>query len=77
MASPVRSATFEADKPEPESPKVIATAPTDLPDEELRLKTKQEEDSEGESKDREDDIYADKVLQCSIENKDACLMCSG
>ena len=23
------------------------------------------------------DIYADAVLQCSIENKEACIMCSG
>jgi len=35
---------------------------------------KQEEDVDA---DREGDIYADAVLQCSIENKDACVMCSG
>ena len=26
---------------------------------------------------RDEDIYARKVLQCSIENKEACLMCQG
>ena len=40
-------------------------------------KSSQDEDAEDSSKDREGDIYADKVLQCSIENKEACVMCSG
>ncbi|KAI9671810.1 MAG: ribonucleotide-diphosphate reductase subunit rnr1 [Alyxoria varia] len=40
-------------------------------------KSRQEEDAEDSSKDREGDIYADQVLQCSIENKEACVMCSG
>jgi ribonucleoside-diphosphate reductase subunit M1 len=35
---------------------------------------KQEEDADPE---REGDIYADAVLQCSIDNKEACVMCSG
>lgn len=35
----------------------------------------QEEDEKEEE--RDEDIYAQKVLQCSIENKEACLMCSG
>jgi ribonucleoside-diphosphate reductase subunit M1 len=35
--------------------------------------------SKKEGKDEEEvgDIYADAVLQCSIENKEACIMCSG
>ena len=40
-------------------------------------KVDQEEDEGKISQDREGDIYAEKVLQCSIENKDACVMCSG
>jgi ribonucleoside-diphosphate reductase subunit M1 len=32
---------------------------------------------EGEDEEEVGDIYADAVLQCSIENKDACIMCSG
>ncbi|KPI41330.1 Ribonucleoside-diphosphate large chain [Cyphellophora attinorum] len=60
------------------SPKVLATDPVDTPDldEELGAKKTQEEDEE-ESEDREGDIYAQKVLACSIENKEACMMCSG
>ncbi|GAB1217591.1 ribonucleotide-diphosphate reductase subunit rnr1 [Aspergillus terreus] len=37
----------------------------------------QEEDGSKESSERESDIYSQKVLQCSIENKEACLMCQG
>ncbi|KAF2431954.1 ribonucleoside-diphosphate reductase subunit large [Tothia fuscella] len=37
---------------------------------------KEEQEEDGDSE-REGDIYADAVLQCSIENKDACVMCSG
>jgi ribonucleoside-diphosphate reductase subunit M1 len=37
-------------------------------------KTSSEEDSTGTN---EQDIYAQKVLQCSIENKEECVMCSG
>lgn len=46
-------------------------------DEEDKHDGKQEEDSVGGNEKREGDIYADKVLQCSIENKEACVMCSG
>lgn len=86
--TPKRSAmevpTFKADQEEGESPKLVAAeAATGLPDEELPqpalkdTKPKQEEDADEESKDREGDIYADAVLACSIENPDACIMCSG
>lgn len=34
-----------------------------------------EEDIKEEEEDG--DIYAEAALQCSIENKDACIMCSG
>jgi ribonucleoside-diphosphate reductase subunit M1 len=37
-------------------------------------KTSPEEDSDETN---EQDIYAQKLLQCSIENKESCLMCSG
>ena len=37
----------------------------------------QEEDKESESKEREGDIYAEAVLACSIDNPEACVMCSG
>jgi ribonucleoside-diphosphate reductase subunit M1 len=37
-----------------------------------------EEAAEGETEGKsEEDIFSDKVLQCSIENKDACIMCQG
>ena len=35
------------------------------------------EKKEGGDEEEVGDIYADAVLQCSIENKDACIMCSG
>lgn len=78
--------TFKADIDEGNSPQLLATDPSgtltptskddELPELASAKKT-QEEDSEDVSKDREGDIYADKVLQCSIENKEACVMCSG
>ena len=89
--SPMKAPTFKADVEEGDSPKLLVVdAPKSngvevvkLPeplvgdDNNNTVKEKQEEDSENESKDREGDIYADKVLQCSIENKEACMMCSG
>jgi len=74
---------FKADAEEGESPKSLATEPTGAPpkDEQLpepALKVgKQEEDVTGKSEEREHDIYADAVLQCSIDNKEECMMCSG
>ncbi|KAF9738463.1 ribonucleotide-diphosphate reductase subunit rnr1 [Paraphaeosphaeria minitans] len=70
---------FKADVPEGESPKVIAVESTGkLPDDEAlpEAASTQEEDGK-ESTDREGDIYSDAVLACSIENKEACIMCSG
>ena len=59
---------FQADAEEGDSPKVLATDPVNLPSkqelpEPMENGVKQEEDTE-ESKDREGDIYAQKVLQC-------------
>ncbi|KAK6347578.1 ribonucleotide-diphosphate reductase subunit rnr1 [Orbilia javanica] len=73
---------FKADQDEGESPRLLTTSPPVGPhaDEELgskKLAALQLEDVEQESEDREGDIYAQKVLQCSIENKEACMMCSG
>ena len=62
--------TFKADVAEGDSPKTLATDPLGVPDKEQELPdpavngVKQEEDSEDVSKDREGDIYADKVLAC-------------
>jgi len=73
------SKPFKADVPEGESPKVIAAESTDkLPDDEAlpEAASNQEEDGK-ESADREGDIYSDAALACSIENKEACIMCSG
>jgi ribonucleoside-diphosphate reductase subunit M1 len=57
----------------------VDTAPDNgqLPDEALDGKDNQDEDAENKSDEREQDIYAQKVLACSIENKEACIMCSG
>lgn len=63
--------TFKADVEEGESPKTLATDPLSVPDKEDQLPEpatngtkKQEEDMEETSTTREEDIYADKVLQC-------------
>ena len=37
----------------------------------------QKENGQEETGERENDIYSQKVLQCSIDNKEECLMCSG
>ncbi|KAK7550853.1 ribonucleotide reductase [Phyllosticta citricarpa] len=73
---------FKADVADGDSPKLLSTDPTsEVPkEEELRTpaqKNTDDEDQEKESGNREYDIYADAVLQCSIENKEECLMCSG
>lgn len=69
---------IKADVPEGESPKIVAADSTEQPDDEAlpEAASKQEEDGK-ESADREGDIYSDAVLACSIENKEACIMCSG
>ncbi|KAI0015789.1 ribonucleoside-diphosphate reductase large chain [Xylariomycetidae sp. FL0641] len=85
LASPQKPSTFKADAEEGESPKALATEPTDkvkaeeLPEAALQdeKSPKQDEDKEDESKGREWDIYADAVLSCSIENPESCVMCSG
>lgn len=78
---------FVADAEEGKSPQLLAsvdgTVTPPNQDEELpepmsaKSKKQQKEDDEQESADREEDIYAMKVLACSIENKEACIMCSG
>jgi len=75
---------FKADTDEGESPKLLTTSPATaaaLADEELQLDAKikklQVEDDNNESNERDHDIYADAVLQCSIDNKEDCMMCSG
>ncbi|KAI0112788.1 ribonucleoside-diphosphate reductase large chain [Hypoxylon sp. NC0597] len=84
VASPNKVAPFKADIDEGESPKALATEPSEkvkaeeLPEPALNgQKSSQEEDKEDKSKEREYDIYADAVLACSIENPEACVMCSG
>ncbi|KAI1506135.1 ribonucleotide reductase [Biscogniauxia marginata] len=85
VASPSKPTTFKADVEEGDSPKALATEPSDklkveeLPDPALEGKKTplQEEDKEEKSKEREFDIYADAVLACSIENPESCVMCSG
>ncbi|KAF2471569.1 ribonucleoside-diphosphate reductase-like protein subunit large [Lindgomyces ingoldianus] len=78
--SVLASKPFTADAEEGDSPKLLTSDPTGKPAEEEALPepaVKQEEDQEEESGAREDDIYSDAVLACSIENKEACVMCSG
>jgi ribonucleoside-diphosphate reductase subunit M1 len=67
-----------------ESPRTLVTDPIaaasrepNLPAAEANSAEAQPEDAAGESEAREGDIFSDAVLQCSIENKEACLMCQG
>ncbi|KAF2086129.1 hypothetical protein K490DRAFT_67052 [Saccharata proteae CBS 121410] len=83
VKDPMSTPLFKADVEEGDSPKLLSTDPTsqppkeeELPDPALKVEG-EEEDASKDSEDREGDIYADKVLQCSIENKEACIMCSG
>jgi ribonucleoside-diphosphate reductase subunit M1 len=56
-----------------ESPRTPApTAPIVVPI--VQSEEPTEPETEGKS---EEDIFSDKVLQCSIENKEACVMCQG
>ncbi|EMD96543.1 hypothetical protein COCC4DRAFT_75675 [Bipolaris maydis ATCC 48331] len=71
------SKPFKADVDEGDSPKMVAADAVGKQDEELSSKAKQEEDSKDDSAARDGDIYADAVLACSIENPEACVMCSG
>jgi ribonucleoside-diphosphate reductase subunit M1 len=79
--SALASKPFKADIEEGDSPKLLSSDPTNsAPVEEEALSKpaiKQDEDSEDENAARDGDIYADAALACSIENKDACMMCSG
>jgi len=82
IAAPTEMPTFKADIQEGDSPKALATEPTGVvpKDEELlepAVKPFQEEDKDEDSEQREQDIYAEKVLACSIANPESCLMCSG
>ncbi len=83
---PISAPAFKADVEEGESPRLLsadgtASAPKEEALPEAAVKEgemdKQEEDVEEDNKNREGDIYADAVLACSIENKEACVMCSG
>jgi len=81
--TPIAKVPFTADIDEGDSPKALATEPSSVPPKEEELPEpkvsikKQEEDKVEDSEDREHDIYADAVLQCSIDNKEECMMCSG
>lgn len=72
--TPVAKTPFKADVEEGDSPKALATEPTDaVPKEEELLepnaeKKKQDEDEGKDSTDREYDIYADAKLQCKFDS---------
>ena len=79
--SALSSKPFKADVEEGDSPKLLSTDPTlGKPVEEEALPepaVRQEEDNDEDSAARDGDIYAEAALVCSIENKEACMMCSG
>ncbi|KAI8670975.1 ribonucleotide-diphosphate reductase subunit rnr1 [Fusarium falciforme] len=78
-AIPGRAPSIKADPEEGDSPKALPTEPAEkVKEEELSLKkSEQSEDQDKDSEERERDIYSDAVLQCSIENPESCVMCSG
>ncbi|CAM1503955.1 Fc.00g015460.m01.CDS01 [Cosmosporella sp. VM-42] len=76
---PTANPTIKADAEEGGSPKNLPTEPIEkVKEEELSLKkSDQSEDQDEDSEERERDIYSEAVLACSIENPEACIMCSG
>ena len=81
---------FKADVEEGDSPQLLSTDPEDdvapskqdwsdtsVEQDKDAVEEKQEEDAESDNKVREGDIYSDKVLMCSLQNKEDCVMCSG
>ncbi|KAJ4254841.1 ribonucleotide-diphosphate reductase subunit rnr1 [Fusarium torreyae] len=76
---PGRAPVIKADVEEADSPKALPTEPAEkVQEEELGVKrNKQSEDQDKDNEDRERDIYSEAVLQCSIEDPEACIMCSG
>ncbi|KAM3439480.1 hypothetical protein NHJ13734_003712 [Beauveria thailandica] len=79
LSSPQKPNTMKADVDDGDSPKVLATEPSELVDDELvegKRTSNQDEDGEG-NEGRERDIYSEAVVACSIENPESCLMCSG
>ncbi|KAK0389735.1 hypothetical protein NLU13_3308 [Sarocladium strictum] len=83
VASPNKPALMKADVNEGDSPKALPTEPSDKIEDEslsesgIKGKSDQVEDKDGDSENRERDIYSEAVLECSIENPEACVMCSG
>ena len=78
----ISTPAFQADIDEGDSPKLLSAEGSnnilqDTLPEPIVTSVSQQEDAEEHTKNREDDIYADAVLACSIENKEACIMCSG
>ena len=90
-SSALASKPFTADVAEGDSPELLAAdsktpngvvgSEDEVVEEEALAdaptKPKQTEDKEEVSATREGDIYAEAALACSIENKEACVMCSG
>lgn len=70
------AATATVNAPVQESPRTLVqettvTAPA------IEAPAAAAEDGAEQTEKTEGDIYSDAVLQCSIENKEACLMCQG
>lgn len=74
---PLKSPGFQADVEEGGSPKALAAEPGAMQDEELKDASLSKTEDKPDNGERENDIYADAVLACSIENPESCLMCSG
>ncbi|KAK7746948.1 ribonucleotide-diphosphate reductase subunit rnr1 [Cytospora paraplurivora] len=85
-ASKPKEVPFKADLEEAESPKALPVEPTGAQPSEEQLQEPakdgekpngQSEDDDEDSADREVDIYSQAALQCSIDNPESCVMCSG
>lgn len=74
-----------SDGPSQESPRTLVADPLvavssredGVPAAEASGAGEQTEDASGASEEPEGDIFSQQVLQCSIENKEACVMCQG
>ncbi|CEJ80005.1 Putative Ribonucleoside-diphosphate reductase [[Torrubiella] hemipterigena] len=77
LGVPIKAAAMKADADEGDSPKVLASDPSEKVEGGEELATKQSEDKDSDNEERERDIYSEAVLACSIENPESCVMCSG
>lgn len=75
--SGAEAVTAKVAAPVEETPRTVAAPVVAAPAVEAKTEDAEAEPEDAESRAVEGDIFSDAALQCSIENKDACIMCQG